>query len=147
MVPGANPDPNRQAYDDLLNKGDALRKAVFGPTEWPEQERPEVPTFALEVSPAKPFLVWTAGPLMPRPRILTPFGRLKVAQDYAYHLTSPEQVAWAKQALGKQFWPSTVTEDEDPPKCETCGWTCLSHAAMNKHLNEAHGKPQFSGTL
>jgi hypothetical protein len=106
---------------------------------------PPVPVAGADASPANPFRVWTAGPLMPHDRIVTPNGRLKVKGDYAYYLTSPEEVAWAKKALGTKFWPDNVPEGEPDERCETCDWRCRNYAAMNKHLNEAHGRPQNSG--
>jgi hypothetical protein len=138
MVAGADPDPRSMVFGELLHQPEP-------PNLDPPPPTPPVPAYALEVSPAKPFRVWTAGPLMAQDRIYTPVGRLKVRGDYAYYLTSPDQVAWAQQALGKRFWPDTVLEGEDVPRCDVCDWECRSHAAMNVHLNQAHGRPQGSG--
>lgn len=124
---------------------------VAGPTATPAPRKGSQIRLAArpeDATPATPFRVWTAGPNMPQTKIYMPdfAPGLKPRSDGAYYLTSPEQVAWARDVLrrNRRWWPDTMPDDEPAQKCDHCGWHCRNYEAMNTHLNHAHGRPQAS---
>lgn len=90
--------------------------------------------------------VWTGGPGTVQAKIVVPGlpGGIRPGHDFAYHVRNQKQYDALKRALGKRFWVDTIPVDETQ-KCDTCGWHCRSYAAMNFHLNHAHGRPQADG--
>lgn len=91
-----------------------------------------------------PCRVWTAGPGMPQDKIYAGnvYAPLEVGRDGAYHPQSQHDYDILKRALGARFWRDNVFEDDEVPKCDTCGWTCFNYAAMHHHIQHAHGRPQ-----
>ncbi len=91
----------------------------------------------------KPIRVWTGGPGTPQEKIYTTKpGGIRPYRDYAYYCKTQAEASALKRALGGKFWIDTVPADEPSPRCDVCGWTCRSYAAMNYHQNTAHGRPQ-----
>lgn len=135
--------PVAAAYVDPLRMTAHPSLQVAVPAPEPAVSRSVAPAVAA-VSQTNPYRVWTAGPNTPREKVYMPghYAGLRPATDGAYYLTSPEQVAHMRGALGARFWPDDIPEGEPDVKCDTCGWHCRSFRAMHYHTNHAHGRPQ-----
>jgi hypothetical protein len=122
-----------------------IRTLTGGPRVTETDESPE--EAAKRVPLEKPIRVWTGGPGSLQETLVVPgtHHHLKPRADGSYLLRTPLEVEVAKKALGARFWTDAIPEDEESAKCDACQWTTRSYKAIQWHLNNAHGRPQFNG--